>query len=372
MNIGITCYPSVGGSGILASALGEDLARRGHEAHFISYERPFRLPAQAPRLYFHPVKINDYGLFKYPDYTLPLSVKMAEVSREHRLDVLHVHYAVPHATAALLARAMLPPEQPPRLVTTLHGTDTTLLGRDAGYGPAIHYALNQSDAVTTVSAFLERETRELLRVERPIDVIHNFFTPRPARRSAGEVRAELGLRQEAVVLHASNLRPLKRIDVLLAAAARIQPRDSFKLVILAGDSFAPYAEEARRLGLEDRLIVLEKVNDIEDYFQIADIGLYTSDNESFCLSILEGMCFGCPSVATQVGGIPEVVEDNVSGLLVPAGDVEALAAAVSSLIQDPARRTTLGQAARERAKARFSADAIVPRYEELYRRVCRG
>lgn len=348
------------------------MARRGHEAHFISYERPFRLPAQAPRLYFHPVSINDYGLFKYPDYTLPLSVKMAEVSREHRLDVLHVHYAVPHATAALLARAMLPPGQQPRLVTTLHGTDTTLLGRDVGYGPAIRHALNQSDAVTTVSAFLERETRELLGVERPIDVIHNFFTPRPARRSAGEVRAELGLRGEVILMHASNLRPLKRIDVLLKTAAAIRPRESFKLVVLAGDSFAPFEAEARRLGIEDRLIVLEKVNDIEDYLQIADIGLYTSDTESFCLSILEGMCFGCPSVATRVGGIPEVVEDKASGLLVPAGDVQALAAAVTSLIQDPPYRTTLGQTARERAKARFSADAIVPRYEELYRRVCHG
>ena len=155
MKIGITCYPSVGGSGILASALGEELARRGHEVHFISYERPFRMPADAPRLFFHPVVINNYGLFKYPDYTLPLSVKMAEVSRDHRLDVLHVHYAVPHATAAILARSMLPPEQQPRVVTTLHGTDTTLLGADPGYGPAIHHALTHSDAVTVVSDYFE-------------------------------------------------------------------------------------------------------------------------------------------------------------------------------------------------------------------------
>src|SRR5512140_1424438 len=152
MNIGITCYPSVGGSGILATGLGEELAQRGHEVHFISYERPFRLPVNVPRLYFHPVGINDYGLFKYPDYTLPLSVRMAEVSRDFKLDVLHVHYAVPHATAAILARSMLGPEQQPRLVTTLHGTDTTLLGRDADYGPAIRHALVNSDAVTTVSA----------------------------------------------------------------------------------------------------------------------------------------------------------------------------------------------------------------------------
>src|SRR5580658_6017659 len=157
LKIGITCYPSVGGSGILATALGEELARRGHEVHFISYERPFRLPTDAPRIYFHPVVINDYDLFKYPDYTLPLSVKMAEVSRDRQLDVLHVHYAVPHANAAILARAMLPREQQPRVVTTLHGTDTTLLGRDPGYAPAIRYSLACSDAVTTVSNYLRQE-----------------------------------------------------------------------------------------------------------------------------------------------------------------------------------------------------------------------
>src|SRR5712672_1182909 len=162
LRIGITCYPSVGGSGILATALGKDLARRGHDVHFICYERPFRLSVDGPRLHFHRVMVNDYGLFKYPDYTLPLSVEMAEVSRDHALDVLHVHYAVPHATAAILARSMLPAGQRPRVVTTLHGTDTTLLGRDAGYRPAIRHALMQSDAVTAVSSWLREETRRLL------------------------------------------------------------------------------------------------------------------------------------------------------------------------------------------------------------------
>ncbi len=370
LKIGITCYPSVGGSGILASALGEELARRGHEVHFISYERPFRLPQEAPCLHFHPVVINDYELFKYPDYTLPLSVKMAEVSRDHRLDVLHVHYAVPHATAAILARSMLPPEQQPRVVTTLHGTDTTLLGRDAGYGPAIRHALACSDGITTVSAYLREETRQLLAVEQPIDVIHNFFEPRPPKRSPDQVRHELVLRREWVVLHSSNLRQPKRIDLLLETAARIQPREAFKLLILAGASFAPYQGEVRRLGLEDCVIVREKVTDIEDYLQIADLGLFTSESESFCLSILEAMCFACPSVSTRVGGIPEVVEDQISGLLVPHGDTDALAKAVQELLQDPARRTVMGQAAQRRARERFSAEAIVPRYEALYRRVC--
>jgi len=361
----------VGGSGVLASALGEELARRGHEVHFISYERPFRLPSDAPRLHFHQVIINDYDLFKYPDYTLPLSVKMAEVSREHQLDVLHVHYAVPHATAAILARGMLPPEQQPRVVTTLHGTDTTLLGRDAGYGPAIRHALNCSDAVTAVSGFLKSESQRLLDFQGPIEVIHNFFEPRPPQRSREAVRHELGLEdREVMVLHSSNLRPLKRIDLLLETAARIRPADSFKLVILAGGSFAPFAEQVRRLGLESRVIVRENVNGIEDYLQAADLGLTTSDTESFCLSILEAMYFSRPSVATRVGGIPEVIEDNQTGLLAPPGDADALARAVERLIQDPALRTALGGHALARANQQFSASVIVPQYEALYRRLC--
>jgi N-acetyl-alpha-D-glucosaminyl L-malate synthase BshA len=371
LKIGITCYPSVGGSGVLASALGEKLARRGHEVHFISYERPFRLLPDEPRLHFHPVLINDYDLFKYPDYTLPLSVKMAEVSRDHQLDLLHVHYAVPHATAAILARAMLPPEQQPRVVTTLHGTDTTLLGRDAGYGPAIRHALNCSDAVTAVSAFLRTETQRLLGFDRPVDIIHNFFDPRPPQRSRAAVRAELGLKDhEVMVLHSSNLRPLKRIDLLLETVARIRPPDTFKLVIVAGGSFAPFADQVRRLGLGTRVIVRENVTAIEDYLQAADLALMTSETESFCLSILEAMCFARPSVATEVGGIPEVIEHGVTGLLAPSGDARALAEAVEGLIASPAYRSELGVAAQQSARNRFSAEVIVPQYEALYRRIC--
>jgi len=370
LKIGITCYPSVGGSGILATALGEELAKRGHEVHFISYERPFRLPENAPRLFFHPVIVNDYPLFKYPDYTLPLSVRMAEVSRDHQLDVLHVHYAVPHATAAILARSMLPVEQQPRVVTTLHGTDTTLLGCDPGYGPAIHHALTQSDAVTAVSEFLKQETQRVLGYGGPIEVIHNFFESRVAKRSREEVRRELRVRDEALLFHSSNLRPVKRIDLLLETVARINPRDSFKLLILAGESFAPFVSEMRRLGLEQRVIIREKVTDIEDYLQASDIGLFTSETESFCLGLLEGMCFGCPGVSTRVGGIPEVIEDGVSGKLSPAGDAEALAAATEELIRNRARRETMGKAAQQRAHEKFSANVIVPRYEALYRRVC--
>ncbi|HUR57003.1 MAG TPA: N-acetyl-alpha-D-glucosaminyl L-malate synthase BshA [Opitutaceae bacterium] len=370
LQIGITCYPSVGGSGVLASALGEELAKRGHEIHFISYERPFRMNDSSPRVHFHPVAINDYGLFKYPDYTLPLSVKMAEVSRAQALDVLHVHYAVPHATAALLARSMLSGERQPCVVTTLHGTDTTLLGRDTGYAPAIRHALMSSDAVTAVSGWLREETRRLLDFERPIDVIHNFYAPEKPRRSREAVRAELGLKDEAMVLHLSNLRPVKRVDLLLDAAARIRPRQSFKLVILAGADFTPFVDHVRRLGIGDRVIVRERVSDIEDYLQAADLGLFSSETESFCLSLLEAMWFGCPSVSTAVGGIPEVADNGEHALLVPPGDADALARGVEDLLKDPARRAAMGRAAQMRARERFSADKIVPQYEALYRRVC--
>ena len=369
MKIGITCYPTVGGSGILAAGLGEELARRGHEIHFISYERPFRLPKNTARFHFHPVVVNKYELFKYPDYTLPLSVRMAEVSRDFRLDVLHVHYAVPHATAAILARSMLPPARRPKVITTLHGTDTTLLGRDSDYRPAIHHALTCSDAVTVVSNFLKLETRRVLGFKGTMETIHNFFRPRRPRYSREAVRKELGLRDEVVVFHSSNLRPLKRIDLLLKAVSRIRPRNSFKLLVLAGGSFAPFVKEVRRLKLEKQIIVRENVNSIEDYLQIADIGLFPSDVESFCLSILEAMCFACPSVARRVGGIPEVIENNQSGVLVSSADAGAIAHAVEQLIQDPARRVALGRAAQQRAREKFSVEAIVPRYEELYRRV---
>jgi glycosyltransferase involved in cell wall biosynthesis len=348
LRVGISCFPTVGGSGTLATALGEELANRGHEVHVICYERPFRLLADGPRLHFHPVVVNDYEVLRYPDYTLPLSVRMAEVSRDHGLDVLHAHYAVPHATAAILARSMLPPERQPRVVTTLHGTDTTLLGRDPGYAPAIRHALTSSDAVTAVSESLKRETERVLDFGGSIEVIHNFFVPRPPRRP-----------------------PDERIDLLLEAAARVRCRDAFKLLVLAGESFAPFAERVRGLGLADRVIVRDKVNDIEEYLQVADVGLFTSDTESFCLSLLEAMCFGCPSVSTRVGGIPEVVEDGESGVLVPAGDADALARALEVLIQDQPQRSALGRAAQARARRLFSAGIIVPRYEALYRRLCR-
>ncbi|MBX9666181.1 MAG: N-acetyl-alpha-D-glucosaminyl L-malate synthase BshA [Candidatus Obscuribacterales bacterium] len=369
LRIGITCYPTIGGSGIIATSLGVGLAERGHEVHFISYERPFRLPENAPRIYFHPVAINSYGLFKYPDYTLPLSVEMARVSCKHQLDVLHVHYAVPHATAAILAHCMLPPDKQPRIVTTLHGTDTTLLGTDPGYGPAIHHALIHSDAVTAVSSYLKAESRRVLGFDGPIEVIHNFFEPKPATKSKAVMRQELGIGGEVMILHSSNLRPVKRINLLLESLAMLRSFDDFKLVILAGGDFSPYLPLVQRLGLEDRLIVRENVIEIENYLQAADVALYTSESESFCLSILEAMFFGCPSVATAVGGIPEVVEDGVDGLLVASAEPSQIARAVQRLVDDVDLRKRLGKIARRSARAKFAADTIIPTYENLYHRL---
>lgn len=370
LKIGITCYPSVGGSGILATTLGEELAARGHEIHFVSYERPFRLPVDTERIRFHAVEINSYGLFKYPDYTLPLSVKLAEVSRDYSLDLIHAHYAVPHATAALLARDMLPEHRRPKVVTTLHGTDTTLLGADAGYGPAIRHALEYADGITTVSEFLRTETKRLIAVKRPIEVIHNFFTPRAPTRTRAEVRRELGVADDEFLLfHSSNLRPIKRVADVLTAFAHIQPR-TCKLLVLAGGDFNAYASDLARLGITDRVIVRENISAIEDYLQAADLGLFASESESFCLSILEAMAFACPSVSTRVGGIPEVIADNETGMLVPLGDTAALAAAATALLADPARRARLGAAAKIRAAEKFSAPVIVKRYLNFYREVC--
>jgi len=369
LKIGIVCYPTIGGSGIVATSLGIELARRGHEVHFISYERPFRLPLEHASIRFHPVDIGDHELFKYPDYTLPLSVKMAEVSRAHRLDILHVHYAVPHATAAILALSMLEGSQRPKVVTTLHGTDTTLLGTQPAYGPAIRHALERSDAVTAVSTFLEGETGRLLQITRPIDVIHNFVSPVSPQRSRSEVRLELGVGEgEALLIHASNLRSIKRIDLLLQVAALIKEREPFRLLILAGESFAPFEAEVRRLDLEDRVIVRERIQNVEDYYSAADIGLVTSDSESFCLSILEGMFYGCPSVSTRVGGIPEVIQSDSTGILIDPGDAEAVADRTCELIANPDRRLAMGQAAKRFAETHFTAEIIVPAYERLYYR----
>lgn len=242
------------------------------------------------------------------------------------------------------------------------------MGNDPGYGPAIRHALQQSDAVTTVSSYLKRETEKVFDFEGRIDVIHNFFEPARPSRARAEVRQELGINNEVMILHASNLRPVKRIDLLLNGLARVSSRESYKLVVLAGGETGSMMAQARQLGIDDRIIVRENVTDVEDYLQAADFTLYTSESESFCLSILEAMTFACPAVSTNVGGVPEVVEDGVTGLLVPFEDTNALTVAIERMISNPKLRKSLGASARLDAQERFSVESIVPKYEKLYKR----
>ena len=370
LKIGITCYPLIGGSGILATALGSELARRGHEVHFFSSAKPVRLDLAQPRIFFHEVAVNEYSLFKYPDYTLPLAVKMASTARDHRLDVFHVHYAVPHATAAYLAAQMLGGRsaEVPKIVTTLHGTDTTLLGQDPSYRDAIEHALRESDAVTTVSESLREETLATFSLSRRVTVIPNFFIPAESTRTRDEVRRELAVgADEFLIVHASNVRPLKRIDLLLRTfAATTSPRP-MRLLILAGGPFGSYMPLVDELGLRERVIVREEISDIEDYLAAADAGLYTSETESFGLSILETMFYAKPVGAFRVGGIPEVVRDGETGFLHPFGNIAELAASLDRLADSPELAQRLGARARDHARAHFSAGLVVPRYEALYR-----
>lgn len=374
LKIGITCYPLIGGSGILATALGSELAQRGHDVHFFSSSQPIRLDLKQPGISFHEVIVNEYSLFTYPDYTLPLAVKMAQIAREAELDIFHVHYAVPHATAAYLAVQMLggTMARPPKIITTLHGTDTTLLGQDPSYRPAIEHALSHSDAITTVSESLRQETLATFQLDRPVEVIRNFFVPAVRLRTRAEVRRELGLtNDEFLVVHISNVRPLKRIDLLLRSFAVAQSSRPMRLLILAGGPFVSHAPAIDQLELRDRVIVKEQVREVEEYLDAADAGLYTSESESFGLSILETLFHGKPVVAFRVGGIPEVVIDGEMGFLHPFAEIEAVARSLALLADSPALAREMGERGRQRAEANFTADRIVPEYESLYRRIFR-
>lgn len=367
LKIGITCFPLIGGSGILATALGTELAARGYEVHFFSHARPVRLDLSRPRIHFHRVEVGHATVFPCPDYTLPLAVKMAEVGQAHRLDLFHVHYAVPHATAAFLATEMIGPGAP-KVVTTLHGTDTTLLGPNPQYRAAIEHALNHSDAVTTVSESLRRQTKETFRLRGEIEVIPNFFTPNPSTKSRQDGRHELGISErEFLVTHMSNLRPTKRIDLLLRVIAAASQRNRIRLLILAGAPFAPFQSLLDELGLRDNVIVKEDAAVVEDYLPASDAGLYTSENESFGLSILETMFFGKPVVAFAIGGIPEVLGGEAQ--LHEFGDVAAMARSLDSLVDSPEAAQKMGERLRERAESLFIAARIVPQYETIYRNV---
>jgi len=366
LRIGITCFPLIGGSGILATSLGMELAARNHEVYFFSYAKPVRLDLTTPRIHFHEVAVGEHSVFPCPDYTLPLAVKMADVGRAEHLDLFHVHYAVPHATAAFLAAEMIG-NSAPKIVTTLHGTDTTMLGPNPQYRGAITHALTHSDAVTAVSESLRQQTIETFALTRPVDVIPNFFTPAAPTRSREEVRRDLGLTGEFLVLHMSNLRPSKRIDLLLRIIAKMKQRNRVRLLILAGGSFASCEPLLDELGIRQNVIVRTAAEPVENYLQTADAGLYTSEIESFGLSILETMFFAKPIIAFRVGGIPEVVGDT--GSLHKFGDVDAMAQTVDELIESPEQAREIGEAGRKRASAEFTAQKAVPRYEAVYRRV---
>jgi N-acetyl-alpha-D-glucosaminyl L-malate synthase BshA len=367
LKIGIVCFPLIGGSGILATALGTELAARGHEVHFFSHAKPVRLDLSSPRIHFHEVEVGHATVFPCPDYTLPLAVKMAEVGKTNRLDLFHVHYAVPHATAAFLATEMIGAGAP-KVITTLHGTDTTLLGPNPQYRAAIEHALIHSHAVTTVSESLRRQTEQIFRLHDDITVIPNFFTPNRPRRGREKIRSELGITdREFLVIHMSNLRPTKRIDLLLRVIAAAAKRDRLRLLILAGAPFAPFEALVDELGLRANVMVKEDAAVVEDFLPASDAGLYTSENESFGLGVLETMFFGKPVIAFAIGGIPEVLGDGVD--LPEFGDVAALARSLDSLVDSPEAAGKIGSGLRERAEKLFTAARVVPLYEAVYRRV---
>jgi N-acetyl-alpha-D-glucosaminyl L-malate synthase BshA len=369
LKIGIACFPLIGGSGILATALGSELARRGHEVYFFSYALPVRLDLPQEGLHFHRIEFADNALFPCPDYTLPLAVKMAEVARSQQLDLFHVHYAVPHALAACLA-SQIAGEWAPRIITTLHGSDTTLLGQDPDYRTAIEHALVHSDAVTAVSESLRDQTQKIFSLKQPIQLIPNFFVPNKPKRSREEVRRDLGLANKFLVLHMSNLRPVKRVDLLLRTIAASKSRDRLRLLILAGGSFDPYEPLLDELRLRDIVIVRQNTTAVEEYLAAADAGFYTSEYESFGLSILETAFYAKPVVAFRVGGVPEVLGDAYP--LYPFGDITAAAAGLDRLIESPNLARELGEQSRARVHEKFSADRIVPQYEALYHRVIAG
>jgi N-acetyl-alpha-D-glucosaminyl L-malate synthase BshA len=372
LNIGITCYPSIGGSGIVATELGNELARRGHNVHFITYEKPFRMDAGLKNIFFHKVNINEYELFKYPDYTLPLAEKMVEVNKKYALDILHVHYAVPHATAALMARAISKQYSSccPKVITTLHGTDITLLALDPNLDSIIKFSIENSSGVTAVSKSLKQETKKILSTQKAIEVIYNFYEPKSPSVSREKIRSKLKVKQdEFLLIHMSNLRAVKRIPDLLNILSLVPKKHKVKLLILSGGGFAPYMPLARKLGIQNQIIIKSGVRDIENYINASDAGIYTSDTESFGMGILETMSYGKPVLATKAGGVPEVIADKKTGLLYELGNLKGFVQGITSLIKDKKFAATLGANAKVRAARLFDTQKIVDQYEEYYRKI---
>jgi N-acetyl-alpha-D-glucosaminyl L-malate synthase BshA len=371
VKIGITCYPTYGGSGAVATELGMALARRGHEIHFITYQQPFRLPSFLPRIYFHEVDVGRYPLFEYPPYDLALAVRMHEVVLAHKLDLLHVHYAIPHATSAWIAREMLAPTRPDiRVLTTLHGTDITIVGQDPSFHAITKFSIEQSDGLTAVSRFLQRETvRAFGCTGCQIEVIPNFIDPDVYDRSKyTSVFDEQVGRDTRVLMHVSNFRAVKRIPDVLQVFARVSKKIASVLVMVGDGPERVAAEQlARELGVDDRVFFLGKIDTVAPLLAGADLFLLPSDRESFGLGALEALASGVPVIGADVGGLPEVVRSGETGFLGPVGDVDARADAAIELLSDDKRWQKASDYAARDARERFSEAEIVRQYEEFYR-----
>jgi L-malate glycosyltransferase len=373
LKIGITCYPTYGGSGAVATELGIALAHRGHEIHFITYQQPFRLPSFLPRIYFHEVDVGRYPLFEYPPYDLALAVRMHEVVLAHRLDLLHVHYAIPHATTAYLAREMLKGERPLKVITTLHGTDITLVGQESSFYGITKFSIEQSDEVTAVSAYLRDETyRAFGCVSCDIRVIPNFVNLQEYKPGEPGARSILAPEGGKVVTHVSNFREVKRVKDVVRVFARIRRAMPATLIMVGdGPDRVDAEHEAAELGVTADVRFLGRLDSVASLLQATDLFLLPSQTESFGLAALEAMACGSPVVASRAGGIPEVVDDGVTGILEPVGSVEAMGRRAVELLRDPPRYAAMREAAIAKARE-FSADRIVPMYEQLYQEVLRG
>ena len=373
MKIGITCYPTYGGSGVVATELGIELAARGHQVHFISYAPPVRLDPSLENIEFHEVEVSTYPLFDHAPYTLSLSVKMLEVAQSAALDLLHVHYAIPHSVSAFLARAMSAPRRLP-FVTTLHGTDITLVGNDRSFLPITKFSIEQSDGVTAISHYLKKRTIEEFDIQRPIEVIPNFVNCDLYRRVDDPAqRAEWAPGGEPILMHLSNFRPVKRVTDVVEIFALVRQKLRSKLVLI-GDGPDRGAVEwlVRQKNLTKDVFLLGKQDRVYEKLGLADLFLLPSDHEAFGLAALEAMACEVPVIATEVGGIPEVIEHGVDGYRVPPRDVAAAARFAVEILSRTDRGREMGRRARENAERKYSARDVIPRYEAYYRQVLGG
>jgi len=372
MKIGITCYPTYGGSGAMATELGLDLARRGHEVHFITFDSPFRLRGYAERTYFHEVDttMSHYPLFEHYPYTLALASRQYEVALQERLDVLHVHYAIPHATTAYLAREMLAPEMPLKVITTLHGTDITLVGQEASFYAITKFSIERSDGVTAVSSFLRDETyRAFGCVSCDLKVIPNFVNLAEYHPGAHSTASPVAPAGHKILTHISNFREVKRVKDVVRIFARVRRAIPSTLVMVGdGPERLDAEREARELGVSEDVRFLGRLDTVAPILAATDLFLLPSQTESFGLAALEAMACGSPVLASRIGGLPEVVTDGVNGILEPPGSVEAMARRAIEVLKDRTRHQAMREAALQRA-AEFSADLIVPQYEALYQQV---